>query len=132
MIAIPQHGAAHQTAFHRVSRQQRMRVRSRVSAHPHRHLATAVPPPPPSHAHDLQAVIMASKKRFTIEQQADPIEFWSWLLNSLHFDLTGGKPRKRSVVTGACILAQTGPARLALLRACAYQRGPSCPLPCLR
>jgi hypothetical protein len=36
----------------------------------------------------------ASKRRFTIEHQSDPVEFWSWLLNTLHMDLTGGRLRK--------------------------------------
>jgi U4/U6.U5 tri-snRNP-associated protein 2 len=48
-----------------------------------------------------QAVITASKRRFTIETQSDPLDFWSWLLNTLHADLTGGKPKKRSVITDA-------------------------------
>jgi U4/U6.U5 tri-snRNP-associated protein 2 len=39
----------------------------------------------------MQAVMSASKRRFTIEQQSDPVEFWSWLLNTLHMDLTGGR-----------------------------------------
>ncbi|KAI8475879.1 MAG: ubiquitin-specific protease 39 [Monoraphidium minutum] len=47
----------------------------------------------------MQAVILASKRRFTIDTQSDPIEFWSWLLNALHLDLTGGKPKKRSVIS---------------------------------
>lgn len=40
----------------------------------------------------MQAVMSASKRRFTIDVQADPVEFWSWLLNTLHMDLTGKKP----------------------------------------
>jgi len=32
----------------------------------------------------LQAVVKCSKKRFQITQQSDPIEFLSWILNSLH------------------------------------------------
>ncbi|MEW5299850.1 MAG: hypothetical protein WDW36_002824 [Sanguina aurantia] len=47
----------------------------------------------------MQAVVASSKKRFTIESSADPVEFWSWLLNSLHLDLTGGKPKKQSIIT---------------------------------
>lgn len=31
--------------------------------------------------------------------QSDPVEFWSWLLNNLHLDLTGGKPKKPSIIT---------------------------------
>jgi U4/U6.U5 tri-snRNP-associated protein 2 len=48
-----------------------------------------------------QAVISSSKRRFTIEVQADLVDFWSWLLNTLHMDLTGGKTKKRSVITDA-------------------------------
>lgn len=35
------------------------------------------------------------------QTQSDPVEFWSWLLNALHLDLTGGRPKRRSVVTDA-------------------------------
>ncbi len=56
----------------------------------------------------MQSVITSSKRRFTIEAQSDPVEFWSWLLNALHFDLTGGKVKKRSIITdcfqvGVCV-----------------------------
>ena len=47
----------------------------------------------------LQAVMAASGKRFTIDRQADPVDFLSWFLNALHADLTGGKRKKSSVVT---------------------------------
>ncbi|KAG1659564.1 hypothetical protein FOA52_011920 [Chlamydomonas sp. UWO 241] len=47
----------------------------------------------------MQAVMATSKKRFIIEAQSDPVEFYSWLLNTLHFDLTGGKPKKSSIIT---------------------------------
>ncbi|KAJ0263485.1 Ubiquitin C-terminal hydrolases superfamily protein [Hirschfeldia incana] len=39
----------------------------------------------------LQAVMKASKKRFRIGQQSDPVEFMSWLLNTLHTDLRTSK-----------------------------------------
>jgi hypothetical protein len=42
----------------------------------------------------------ASKRRFTIEQQSDPVEFWSWLLNTLHMDLTGGRLQERACRKG--------------------------------
>eukprot|EP00887_Chlorella_sp_A99_P006527 scaffold3.g6527.t1 len=42
------------------------------------------------------AVMAASGKRFTIDRQADPVDFLSWLLNALHADLTGGKRKRRS------------------------------------
>ncbi|KAK1272393.1 Ubiquitin carboxyl-terminal hydrolase 8 [Acorus gramineus] len=35
----------------------------------------------------LQAVMKSSKKRFRIGAQSDPVEFMSWLLNTLHADL---------------------------------------------
>ncbi|KAJ9147185.1 hypothetical protein P3X46_029373 [Hevea brasiliensis] len=39
----------------------------------------------------LQAVMKASKKRFRIGQQSDPVEFMAWLLNTLHADLRTSK-----------------------------------------
>lgn len=39
----------------------------------------------------LQAVMKASKKRFRIGVQSDPVEFMSWLLNKLHSDLRTSK-----------------------------------------
>ncbi|KAG9146042.1 hypothetical protein Leryth_016597 [Lithospermum erythrorhizon] len=39
----------------------------------------------------LQAVMKASKKRFRIGAQSDPVEFMSWLLNTLHSDLRTSK-----------------------------------------
>ncbi|XP_062088229.1 uncharacterized protein LOC133794820 [Humulus lupulus] len=39
----------------------------------------------------LQAVMKASKKRFRIGAQSDPVEFMSWLLNTLHSDLRNSK-----------------------------------------
>lgn len=47
----------------------------------------------------MQAVMRASNKRFTIEERGDPVEFWSWFLNSLHLELTGGKRKKPSVIS---------------------------------
>ena len=49
-----------------------------------------------------QAVVRASNKRFQIGVSSDPIEFLSWLLNTLH--------RVRSAPEGAC--ARTGIATL--------------------
>mmetsp|Transcript_3367 Transcript_3367/g.6997 ORF Transcript_3367/g.6997 Transcript_3367/m.6997 type:complete len:480 (-) Transcript_3367:88-1527(-) len=46
----------------------------------------------------MQAVMAHSKKKFTIEKQADPVEFMSWMLNTLHFEMTGGKVKRRSVI----------------------------------
>lgn len=49
--------------------------------------------------HDvLQAVSLASDKRFRLGLWADPVEFLPWLLNALHKDLGGSKQRS-SVVT---------------------------------
>ncbi|KAK3218881.1 hypothetical protein Dsin_012851 [Dipteronia sinensis] len=39
----------------------------------------------------LQAVMKASKKRFRIGAQSNPVEFMSWLLNTLHADLRFAK-----------------------------------------
>lgn len=39
----------------------------------------------------LQAVMKASKKRFRIGAQSDPVEFMSWLLNTLHAELRSSK-----------------------------------------
>ncbi|KAI5084191.1 hypothetical protein GOP47_0000360 [Adiantum capillus-veneris] len=46
----------------------------------------------------LQAVMVASKKRFRIGVQSDPVEFMSWLLNTLHTDLGGTKKMNSSVI----------------------------------
>ena len=47
----------------------------------------------------MQQVMAASAKKFTIEAKADPLEFLSWLLNTLHSDLTGGKRKKPSIIS---------------------------------
>lgn len=47
----------------------------------------------------MQTVILTSKRRFTIDTQSDPVDFWSWLLNTLHMDLTGGKAKRRSIIS---------------------------------
>ena len=47
----------------------------------------------------MQGVMRASNKKFTIEHRADPVEFWSWFLNSLHLALTGMKRKKPSVIS---------------------------------
>ncbi|PON80701.1 Ubiquitinyl hydrolase [Parasponia andersonii] len=48
----------------------------------------------------LQAVMKASKKRFRIGAQSDPVEFMSWLLNTLHSDLRSSK--KNSSIIHEC------------------------------
>ncbi|KZV51235.1 hypothetical protein F511_05892 [Dorcoceras hygrometricum] len=45
----------------------------------------------------LQAVMKASKKRFRIGSQSDPVEFMSWLLNTMHGDLKSSK-RNSSII----------------------------------
>ena len=40
-----------------------------------------------------------SGKRFTADRQEDPVEFYAWLVNALHLGLTGGRRKRRSVVT---------------------------------
>lgn len=45
----------------------------------------------------LQAVMKASKKRFKIGSQSDPVEFMSWLLNTLHEKLKSSK-KKHSII----------------------------------
>lgn len=47
----------------------------------------------------MQAVMETSNKRFTIEQTSDPVELWTWLLNTLHLHLTGGKRKATSIIT---------------------------------
>ncbi|KAI7752100.1 hypothetical protein M8C21_023111 [Ambrosia artemisiifolia] len=44
----------------------------------------------------LQAVMKASKKRFRIGAQSDPVEFMSWLLNTLHTDLKTSRTKSGS------------------------------------
>jgi len=46
----------------------------------------------------LQAVVKCSKKKFQITNQGDPIEFLSWLLNSLHLTLNGTKSSSSSII----------------------------------
>ncbi|MBA0723555.1 hypothetical protein Golax_004127, partial [Gossypium laxum] len=48
----------------------------------------------------LQAVMKASKKRFRIGVQCEPVEFMSWLLNTLHADLRTSK--KSSSIIHKC------------------------------
>lgn len=45
----------------------------------------------------LQAVMKASDKRFQIGVQSDPVEFMSWLLNTMHSKLKSRK-RNRSTI----------------------------------
>lgn len=40
----------------------------------------------------------ASKKRFRIGQESDPMEFMSWLLNTLHMDLIRTSKNGRTII----------------------------------
>lgn len=46
----------------------------------------------------LQAVMKASNKRFQIGVQSDPVEFMSWLLNTLHAKLRHPKNKNKSII----------------------------------
>ncbi|KAJ8509881.1 hypothetical protein OPV22_000315 [Ensete ventricosum] len=46
----------------------------------------------------LQAVMKVSNKRFQIGVQSDPVEFMSWLLNTLHAQLRVSKKKDRSII----------------------------------
>jgi U4/U6.U5 tri-snRNP-associated protein 2 len=46
----------------------------------------------------LQAVMNASEKRFQIGVQSDPVEFLSWLLNTLHADLNKTSKKNMSII----------------------------------
>ena len=69
--------------------------------------------------HDfMQSVMAKSDNRFNMETQGDPVQFFSWLLNALHLDLTGGDRSKASVISESLqgeievtTLAGTGAAR---------------------
>jgi U4/U6.U5 tri-snRNP-associated protein 2 len=66
----------------------------------------------------MQVVMSRSQRKFAIDTQSDPVQFFSWLLNALHNDLTQGDKRRRSIIT-ACLegeielttLAGTGSAK---------------------
>jgi len=46
----------------------------------------------------MQAVLAASKRRFLVDAQSDPVDFLSWLLHQLHQDLSGKKKGGKSVI----------------------------------
>uniref|UniRef100_A0A7S0XB69 Ubiquitinyl hydrolase 1 n=1 Tax=Mantoniella antarctica TaxID=81844 RepID=A0A7S0XB69_9CHLO len=46
----------------------------------------------------MQAVLAASKRRFLVDAQGDPMEFLMWLLHTLHHDLSGKKKGGKSVI----------------------------------
>ncbi|OZJ05574.1 hypothetical protein BZG36_01684 [Bifiguratus adelaidae] len=46
----------------------------------------------------LQEIMNASNRRFKLSEQADPVEFLSWFLNTLHRDLGGGKKKNSSII----------------------------------
>jgi len=47
----------------------------------------------------LQAISTASRKKFTIGVQADPIEFLAWFLNTVHSSMGGNKKRNSSIIS---------------------------------
>jgi U4/U6.U5 tri-snRNP-associated protein 2 len=47
----------------------------------------------------LQAIINKSQARFTGDTEADPVAFCTWLLNTMHLELTGGHRKKSSIIT---------------------------------
>ena len=47
----------------------------------------------------LQTISTRSKKKFAIGKRNDPVEFMSWLLNTLHRDLSGKMKNGSSIVT---------------------------------
>jgi U4/U6.U5 tri-snRNP-associated protein 2 len=47
----------------------------------------------------LQAARAASDGRFAADAAADPVDFFAWLLNALHRELTGGRRKAASVLT---------------------------------
>lgn len=49
----------------------------------------------------LQEVSTSSAKHFRITEPGDPIEFLSWLLNSVHRDLGGGRKPNSSIIYAA-------------------------------
>lgn len=46
----------------------------------------------------LQAVMKESNKKFQIGVQSDPVEFMSWLLNTLHAKLKHSKKKNRNII----------------------------------
>lgn len=47
----------------------------------------------------LQEVTSASKGRFRLMEQGDPVDLLGWLLNQLHMDLNGGSRKKPSIIS---------------------------------
>ncbi|KAI8456807.1 hypothetical protein BY996DRAFT_6946662 [Phakopsora pachyrhizi] len=54
-----------------------------------------------------QEVATRSNRRFTLTEQADPIEFLGWLLNTLHRDLGGSKNSKKVEFKDTSIIHET-------------------------
>ncbi|KAH9844400.1 putative mRNA-splicing protein ubp10 [Teratosphaeria destructans] len=44
----------------------------------------------------IQDVSLRSSKKFSLTQQADPVEFMSWFLNNLHLSIGGSKTKPKS------------------------------------
>lgn len=53
----------------------------------------------------LQAVTNASQKKFKLTEQSDPVEFMTWLLNTLHKKLK--KHKKKSIIHKTFQVCQT-------------------------
>jgi U4/U6.U5 tri-snRNP-associated protein 2 len=47
----------------------------------------------------LQAIAVASNKKFRIGHQSDPIKFMAWFLNTLHKDLGGNSRKSSSIIS---------------------------------
>jgi U4/U6.U5 tri-snRNP-associated protein 2 len=46
----------------------------------------------------MQAVLASSRRRFLVDKQSDPVDFMTWLLNTLHRDLSGKMKGGSSVI----------------------------------
>lgn len=73
----------------------------------------------------MQAVMAASKKRFIIDSQSDPVDFLTWLVNELHLQLTNGKRKARSIITECLqgellVVTEAGTGKAADVRALNY------------
>ncbi|GAB5363681.1 hypothetical protein AAMO2058_000904900 [Amorphochlora amoebiformis] len=49
----------------------------------------------------LHSISTASRKKFSIGKQMDPIEFLAWFLNTCHLSMGGNKKRNSSIITQA-------------------------------
>lgn len=65
----------------------------------------------------MRAVMAASKGRFTIDAQGDPVDFWIWFVNQLREDLhsTPSSKHKKSILT-KCFQVLASPMHVSGLR----------------